>query len=126
MKQISVRFEQEMYDFISELSNKTKSPINTTIVNQLCSPGDVYTTNFNGKVQLRINLTYLGDLLVCGYVDSFDGILKLMQDQLNHGAEVILQKNYSNAPYSVIHSFKSIEELTQWKFKIKSVLNNQV
>lgn len=125
MKQISVRFEQEMYDFISELSRKTSSPINTTIVNQLSSPGDVYTTNSNGKVQLRINLTYLGDLLVCGYVDSFDGILKLMHDQLNHGAEVILQKNYSNAPYSVIHSFETTKELSQWKHKIKNALDQE-
>lgn len=122
MKQVSVRLDEKTYDLIINIAKENNMALNTTILTQINSPGDVYTTSYENKVQLRINLTYLGDLLVCGYRKSFDGIYNLMEDHLSRGFEVILQKNYSNAPYQELRFFKDIDELLEWKKSITSAL----
>lgn len=115
MKQISLRMEDELHAILTEEAKSSKTSLTQHILNLVNKRGNLYTTNLHHKIQLRINLTYLGDLLVLGRIQSFEAICLIMEESLKNGEQVILERHYDNFVPATVAEFSSVEELEKWK-----------
>jgi len=118
MKQISLRMEDELHKILTEEAKANRMSLTHHILNLVNKRGDLYTTNLHHKIQLRINLTHLGDLLVLGRIQSFEAICSIMEESLKNGEQVILERHYDNFVPVTVAEFNSIEELEKWKNSI--------
>lgn len=120
-KQISLRLDEDVHAFIVRGAAKTNQSLTDYVTTLICCKRNIYQTNFSDKIQMRFNLTYLGDLLVLGQRDSFNGVYQIMEDSIKQGYEVILERHYQNAPPTELKKFNSLEELNNWKQSILSI-----
>lgn len=121
MKQISLRLDDELHAFLTEEAKASKKSLSQHLTDLLCQRGHLYTTNFNHKIQVRFNLTHLGDLLVLGRHESFNGLYNVMVDSINQGYTVILERHYTNASPTELYAFTDINELESWKNAITTI-----
>lgn len=120
-KQISLRLDEDVHAFIVQGAAETNQSITDYVTTLICSKRNIYQTNYSNRIQVRFSLTYLGDLLVLGQRDSFNGAYQIMEDSIKQGYEVILERHYQNAPPTILKKFTSLEELNIWKQNIISI-----
>ncbi|MCM3174737.1 hypothetical protein [Paenibacillus sp. MER 99-2] len=115
MKQVPLRLEDSMHNEISDSAARTNSSLQQHIVQLIFNRGDIYRTNLDGRIQLRVNLTYLGDLLVLGRISSFNGVYAMMEEALHHKEQVIIEKHYTNALPQHMKTFEMVKDLEKWR-----------
>ena len=124
MKQLSLRLDEELHNTLAaeaKFLNKSLSQHIIDTLEQRGKLGHVYTTNFQMKRQVRFNLTFLGDLLVMGHHNSFNGLYDLMEETIKNGDTVVIQRHYENSLPSVIGTIETLAGLQEWKKKITSI-----
>ncbi|MCY9547277.1 hypothetical protein [Lysinibacillus xylanilyticus] len=120
MKQITLRIEENMYkQLISEIEKSNGYPsLQQHIIKKIFSERSIYRTNYNGKIQLRIDQTYLGDMLVLGRTNAFNGVYEIMKDALDNNEHVIIESHATNdIPIEKI-TFKTQSDLDAWYVRL--------
>lgn len=116
MKQLTLRIPEHMHTrLIEEMNNGNGYPtLQQHIIKKMFSDRMVYRTNYNGKIQVRFSLTSLGDMLVMGRIEAFNGAYAMMKDAINNKEQVIIELLADNdLPIKKI-TFESLEELEKW------------
>lgn len=121
MKQVSLRMDDQLHTLLTQEAKSLNKSLSQHILDSVCQRGHFYTTNFNQQIQVRFNLTYLGDLLVLGKHSSFNGLYNIMVETIKDGDTVIIERHYTNAPPSELCIFTNLDELEEWKRKISSI-----
>lgn len=118
MKQISLRMEDELHVALTNEAKMLNKSLTQHILELVNKRGDLSKTNYNNKLQVRFNVTFLGDLLVMGRRDSFDAMYTVMKEAVKNGEIVILERHYENFPPTLIGEISSPEELEKWRDSI--------
>ncbi|MGX5768810.1 hypothetical protein ACWKTB_27370 [Bacillus cereus] len=121
MKQISLRLDDELHSRLTEYAKAANKNLTQYINDSFYRYGDVYRTNKNGRIQLYINHTYLGDLLIMGHISSFNGMYDIMAESIKNGGQVIIEKHFDNDFPMHMRTFEVIEDLEKWKSDITSI-----
>lgn len=114
MAQITLRIPDDMHTSLKSLADKNNVSLNEFLITQLCSDRDIYQTNYDGRIQLNFNQTYLGDLLSTGQINSFDSAVMMMKDALQNNVQVRLEKHWTNSLPEVRRIFQKTEEIDKW------------
>ncbi|WP_203363534.1 hypothetical protein [Bacillus sp. REN10] len=120
-KQISLRLNEDVHAFIVHGATKTNQSLTDYVTTLICCNRDIYQTNYSNRIQVRFSLTYLGDLLVLGQKDSFNGVYQIMEESIEQGYEVVIERHYQNAPPTELKKFNSLEEINDWKQNMLSI-----
>lgn len=115
MKQVSLRLEDNMHNELSKSAAKTNSSLQQHIVQSIFNIGAIYRTNLDGRIQFRVNLTFLGDLLVLGRIASFNGVYAMMEEALYNNEQVIIEKHFENALPQHMKTFETVKDLEKWR-----------
>lgn len=121
MKQVSLRLEDGIHSRLSSEAEKDNISLQQHIVKSICSMRDVYKTNLDNKIQFRVNLTYLGDLLVLGRKASFNGLYEMMKEALLNNEQVIIERHFENALPEYMITFNNVEDLETWRNNLLSI-----
>lgn len=60
----------------------------------------------------------ISDPLTLNQTGVVSGILRIAEETVAAGKQVTLQYEFTNAPPQVIHVFKTIEEIHQWRSRL--------
>lgn len=123
MKQLTVRIDQHMYEYLMTEIEKNNGYLSLQqhIIKKIFSGRSIYRTNHSGKIQLRISQTYLGDMLVLGRMDAFNGAYEIMKDALQNKEQVIIESHAQNdIPIEKIN-FENISDLENWYNQITNM-----
>lgn len=123
MKQVTIRMPEYMHQFLlDEIEKNNGYPsLQQHIIKKIFSDRFIYRTNHEGKIQLRINQTYLGNMLVLGRMETFNAIYAMMKDALNEEEQVIIESHANNdVPFEKI-TFKNCLELDNWYGQITNI-----
>lgn len=123
MKQLTIRLDDRMHEYLMSEIEKSNghSSLQQHVIKKLFSERPVYRTNHNGKIQLRISQTYLGDMLVLGRMKAFNGVYEIMEDAINNNEQVIIESHATNdIPIEQI-TFENQSDLKDWYVRITSI-----
>lgn len=114
----TLRLDSDVHAIISETAKQKNISINKYIIDNIFCNGDIISTNENWKSQLRINFTKISDLIAMGRYKSFNAMIEMMVDAIEHEEQVIFEKHFSNHPPVFMKEYTSVEEIRLFQKKM--------
>lgn len=121
----SIRLPEEVHKAVTAKAKSVGMTFNKYVAEALCDFGDIRQTNDNDKIQLRINFTYISDLMTMDRQRSVSAIVEMMIDAMENKQEVIFEKHFNNYPPIFMKQFESVQEIQEWYKKI-TLLNDSL
>lgn len=112
--------------FSSEWEEYARSlgcPVEQLLIERIFYSREIYQTNYDYKIQLHFNLTYLKSLFSNGQNETFEAVIAMMNDTIKHEHQVIIEEYSENNFPIQMNILETEDELNQWK---NTIANKQI
>lgn len=98
-------------------------PVEQLLIERIFYSREIYQTNYDYKIQLHFNLTYLQSLFSNGQNETFEAVITMMNDAIGCNQQVIIEEYSENSFPIQTNTLETENELTQWK---NTIINKQI